>query len=358
MMYPQPVFDEVPLGNLHFDTANPRFPGSLDGSDERAVLRFMLQDAGLLDLMRSIAAQGFFPGEPLLVAPHAAEAGHWDVIEGNRRLAACLLLADPTKAPTSARAVAQVAEQGTAPDALPCLQFGSRPEILIHLGYRHVTGIKEWEPLAKARFLHQRYEELDGPMLERFRELARSIGSRSDYVGRLLTSFTVYQTMATHQFFGIERLSETTIDFSLISSVLAYSNIVDFLGLDSSQDMEAASLDVDHLEELTRWIFERDERRRTRLGESRNIRDLADVVAREDALRAFRSGASLQQAARIAGGASAFRSYLSTARENLELARDQLPDIVVQQADVDAIGEIRTIATQLRNALQERLDEA
>jgi hypothetical protein len=356
-MCAQPVFDEVSLANLHFDPSNPRFPESLDGSDERAVLRFMLQDAGLLDLMRSIA-QGFFPGEPLLVAPHADEVDHWNVIEGNRRLAACLLLADPTKAPTSRKAVGQVAKLGTAPHAIPCLQFGSRAEILVHLGYRHVTGIKEWEPLAKARFLHQRYGELDGSTSERFRELARAIGSRSDYVGRLLTSFSMYQTMAADDFFGIERLSETTIDFSLISSILAYSNIVSFLGLDSSRDLEAASLNIVHLEELTRWIFERDERGRTRLGESRNIRNLAEVVADQEALRAFRSGAPLQQAARIAGGASAFRSYLSTARENLELARDQLPDIIVQQADVDTVAEIRAIATELRNALQERLDEA
>src|SRR4051812_36555816 len=87
-----PIFDYIPLDRLRFDPENPRFPTSLDGHDRAAVLTFMIQDANLLELMASIAGQGFFPGEPLLVSANEEDPGTWLVIEGNRRLAACMLL--------------------------------------------------------------------------------------------------------------------------------------------------------------------------------------------------------------------------------------------------------------------------
>ena len=73
------TFEEIPLGQLRFDPANPRFPRTDHERTLEDVLRFMLKDAGTLDLMRSIAQQGFFPGEPILVTPDGDE---FIVVEG------------------------------------------------------------------------------------------------------------------------------------------------------------------------------------------------------------------------------------------------------------------------------------
>src|SRR4051812_31128404 len=97
---------ELRLDQLFFDPQNPRFPPGLDGTDLQAVLAYMLSDASLLDLTASIAEQGFFPGEPLLVAPTVdlpnnggppapSDNDRFYVIEGNRRLASIWLLAHP-----------------------------------------------------------------------------------------------------------------------------------------------------------------------------------------------------------------------------------------------------------------------
>lgn len=345
-----PRYDDVPIASLHFDAENPRFSRTLDGSSESEVLRFMLEDAGLVDLMRSIAAQGFFPGEPLLVSP-APQLGEWIVVEGNRRLAASKLLADPDLAPTRKKTVATVAQSATPSDALPCIQFKTREAILVHLGYRHVTGIKEWDPLAKARFLQQRFDDFSGMPQERFKELARTIGSRSDYVGRLLASLGIYEFAAEREFFGIEGVTEEAVDFSLISSVLAYATIVEYLGLSSSQDVDLASVDAEHVENLFRWVFERTSgKRKTVLGESRNIKILADVVASERALAALEGGLTLQAASEFIGGAKEFRVYMETARQNLVLAREQVPDDHDERSE-EAAESVLKLAVGVRDAM-------
>lgn len=349
-----PVFAEVPLGKLHFDPDNPRFPPSLDGSEQREVLEFMLDDAGLTDLMDSIASQGFFPGEPILVCPGPGDS--WTVVEGNRRFAATLLLHNPELAPTRRKQVTAIAKSCTPPESVPCLQFGERAEILQHLGYRHVTGIKEWEPLAKARFLLQRYEVTAGTREVRLREIARSIGSRSDYVGRLLASLALYHEIEEKKFFGVPGLDEDSLQFSLISSALAYSNIVQFLGLEDSQDFELSALVSRHLKELVGWVFAKVEGK-SAIRESRNIGLLASVVADERALAAFREGATIEAAARIATGAEEFRSYLTSAKDNLVSAKQEIRDVTVTPLDASLIEDVRKLAVSIKRQIERSLEE-
>ncbi|WP_153001287.1 ParB N-terminal domain-containing protein [Microbacterium testaceum] len=355
----QPRFDSIPLTSLQFDPQNPRLPGGIDASDRDAVLTFMLDDAGLPDLMGSIAKQGFFPGEPLLVSP--GNDGGWVVVEGNRRFASALLLSRPELAPTRRRAVRELADEATAAgtnlDSLPCLVFTKREHILDHLGYRHVTGIKEWDPLAKARFLAQRFESEVGDDATRFRSLARSIGSRSDYVGRLLTAYELYVVMESNSFFAIEGLDASLIDFSLITSLLAYTNVVNYLGLASSQDMRLPNLDVSRLKFLTAFVYQRKDGR-TRLGESRNIRTLADVLAAPQAREALEEGKSLRVAAQLTeAGAQVFRSLVASAKESIDLAFDSVADSSLTSEDVALVAEIVEAAGELGRAASHRLAE-
>lgn len=318
----------------------------------------MLQDAGLTDLMRSIAKQGFFPGEPLLVSPGAV-SGQYVVVEGNRRLSACTLLAHPELAPRNRRAVEAIAAltDQSRIDPVPCLVFQTRDDILAHLGYRHVTGIKEWEPLAKARFLDDQFNAEGGTEENRLREIARSIGSRADYVGRLLVALRLYRSIETHGYFGIAGLSERQIEFSLISSVLAYADIVEYLGLDSSRDLEMPDLQQDRLELLTRILFER-KGRTTQLGESRNIRALATVLANPKGPAALQAGLSVIDAAIfLEGTTDAFRGLLSGARSNLTLAIENVSGAVVTKQDLEDVGQVQTLSADLLKRTKKKLEK-
>jgi hypothetical protein len=204
--------------DLRFDPDNPRLPRSLAGATEEAVLRWMLEDATLLELMGSIAEQGYFPGEPLLGCPWepGTQGPPFRVVEGNRRLAAVRLLLDPKRAPTRRASIAQLSSEARhRPDELPMLVFSTRDEILDYLGYRHVTGVKEWDPLAKARYLDQLWRKTKGrARLEKLRELAKRIGSRPDYVSRLLLGLVVYDRIVEEAFFGLKAMEEEDVAFS------------------------------------------------------------------------------------------------------------------------------------------------
>lgn len=368
-----PDFEYIPLASLQFDTENPRFPTSLDAKNLSAILKFMLQDAGLLDLMRSIAKQGFFPGEPILVSPSLHNHVDPDscdsecnqksfiVVEGNRRLAACTLLANPELAPINQLAVKEIASntENDTIDSLPCLTFSSREMILAHLGYRHVTGIKEWDPLAKARFLDQQFRKESGTNEERLRNTARTIGSRSDYVGRLLTAFKLYQVLEKNKYFGIAGLTESSINFSLIPSVLAYADIAKYLGLAGSQDLDMDELNQDNWKFVASLIFEFDDKGKTRLGESRNIRVLSDVLTNNRAHEALKQPTTtLSQARQLLGGSeNAFRSLISQAEQDLRLASNETDGPHFTSIDVETLERIRQSALELRRMVQSRIDE-
>ena len=146
---------DIPVESLHFDPQNPRLPSSVDGNNDMDVIEWMLRDATLIELMGAIGEVGFFPGEPLLVThDNSGRPYHFIVVEGNRRLAAVKLLNNPKLAPIRQSVVKSVAENARhKPSVLPVIVYSERSEILVYLGYRHVTGIKAWSPLAKARCL-------------------------------------------------------------------------------------------------------------------------------------------------------------------------------------------------------------
>jgi hypothetical protein len=56
------------------------------------------------------------------------------------------------------------------------------------------------------------------------------------------------------------------------------------------------------IKELTQWLYEKDAKGTTRLGESRNLRLLSAVVASTKALGAFRGGSPLKIAYQLTAG--------------------------------------------------------
>lgn len=348
----------IPVQNLTFDPKNSRLPSSVESGDEEAILDWMLADATIVELMGAIGEHDYFPGEPLLVVPKP-NTDLYTVIEGNRRLTAVKLLLNPELAQRKKNTVKEVSAAAKYhPKELPALVFKKRDEILDYLGYRHITGIKPWESLAKAKYLEELYLKARGPDGPRkFQDLARKIGSRADYVERLLTSLNIYKRIEQAKFFDIEDLDEETIDFSFIITFLQQSEIVKFIGLESSKDLELKGLKQERLKEVTKWLFEKDKYNQTKIGESRNIRQLAKIVTNDQALRMFRSGDSLEMALRYIGKPdTAFRQFLTEAKDSLESAQKYLSQLDnLSGTDYETIREISRVAEDMRVAISNRL---
>src|SRR5262249_2106654 len=76
----------IHVEQLLFDVDNPRLRADVPtDSTQRDLFDILWRDFAVDEVAASIAANGYFPYEPLFVFP---KDGHYVVIEGNRRLAA------------------------------------------------------------------------------------------------------------------------------------------------------------------------------------------------------------------------------------------------------------------------------
>ena len=297
----QPVSIQPAIELLDFDPENPRFfdvVSDVPSSDEKSIVR-MMEEENLDELVGSIGNQGFFPGEPLLVAPNSQLTGRYIVVEGNRRLAALRALRGLIPRENLTQTIVDAVEKAQfKPSVVDCFLFPQRRDILKYLGFRHISGPRRWEPLSKARYLadliRNFYQTLSQE--DQLLAVARDIGSRRSYVAQLLTALNLYDRAKAARFYGLQRVREEDISFSLLSTALSYSNIVTFLNLSSRDSINVDTVNDDHAKELLAWMFAQDQRGETVLGESRRLKILAAVVASPRAVVELRNNNNLDQA--------------------------------------------------------------
>jgi hypothetical protein len=318
----------IPTRKLEFDPQNPRFYRLNDSHSVGEVIEEMLDDESVQDLMLSIGQKGYFEGEPLLVV--RSSGGAYTVVEGNRRLAAVKLLNREISPPTRRQnSVAVIREEAVVPPptSLPCLVYDSRREVLRYLGYRHITGIKEWDSLSKAKYLSELRTEFYAaqPEAEQLRSLARDIGSRTGYVGQLLTALSLYIRAEEKKFFRLP-INADGVEFSYITTALNYKTICAWLGLDGKNDIEMRSLDERNLKKMFAWFFAKDQQGRTILGESRNLSELAAIVTSGDAIKVLETTGRLSEAYLYTDGPEvALSNALDQVNERLRVVWNMMP---------------------------------
>ena len=297
-----PEFKEVLVSNLKLDRKNPRLPTSLHGACENEILKYLARKTNIEDLITSIGENDFFPGEAIVITAIESGTGEYTVLEGNRRLTALRLLNDEQLARQVSTGAAQaVANAKNRPSQVPAYEVDSRADVLQYLGFRHVSGVQRWDPLAKARYLKMLYLETKGEPDPRYRQIANEIGSRRDTVRKNLDALAAYELTASNEFFDVPNLTEETFQFGVFYTALATPRIAEFVG---ARDFDGPThpienpqiLGVCEMREIVEWIFRKDENGRTRLGESRNLPKLAAVLSAPNALQRFRDGASLDDA--------------------------------------------------------------
>jgi hypothetical protein len=351
----------VPLGKLLLDNEkNPRLPATLEGADPQNVINYMVADANALELMKSIGEKDFFNAEPLLVTPSDKKRGYYVVVEGNRRLTAVMLLHEPKLATSKRPSLIEAALQAKyKPEVLPVIVYSSREEILDYLGYRHITGIKQWDALQKAKYLQQLFEKSqEKNPIEKSKELSKIIGSQPHYVRKLLCALSIYRQIQYNDFYKIRGLDDSvSSSFSLITTALNYNNIVDFIGLESSEEISPEKINEKNLKDLTTWIFDKTEGK-SRVGESRNLKWLAAVVKNEASLQDFRDGMSLETAYLISGGAEeTVREAIWAASEKIELAYKYAKGITLESAELKRLDDITKTALAIKKLASPEYDD-
>ena len=339
-------FEVLDIKLLEFDKENPRLPTSVRNKDEASILNYLATKTSIENLMTSIGENGFFAGEAMVVTPSDSK---YTVIEGNRRLAALRLLQDPSlvKIPSIDRASGEAANK---PTQVPVFVVQSREDTLQYLGFRHISGVQRWDPLAKARYLESLFDRIEGDPQQRYISVAREIGSTSTTVRRNLDALAAYKIIEDKGFYDIADIEEESFQFGTFYTAVSNADIANFIGTreDGTPRHPITDLDVvdnEHLEELVKYMFERDSRGHTKLGESRNIGKLGAVLTNPDSLQALRLGQSLEASYRLTPhGRDDFMRHMNQAIEELKQANANL--YAVEQDDQPAknlVSEARKI---------------
>jgi hypothetical protein len=348
----------VSVSQLLLDEDNPRLPSSVV-RDQQSMLDYIADTTAIEELMDAIAENGFFPGEPLIVVKHKTKKDSYTVVEGNRRLTALMLLQDPANCSNSGvrmREIAKRAKHKTA--SVPIVECPNRKGVLPYLGFRHITGIKQWEPLAKARYIEQLFGDTDknAEPKARYSEVARAIGSRQDHIKRNLDALSVYNVIEGKDFYGIDGLTEESIKFAVLSTAIADNRIGSFIGVSkkvtendfASQDpiVNREALKEKEIAELTRWLYEKNEKGKTKVGESRNLRELSAVVDSPRALEAFRRGSPLKIAYQQTG--DLIKDFLGLLYQSEGSLSEAAGMVATVNYDEDAYNVARRILENIR----------
>ncbi len=336
---------EMSIEDIHFDRLNPRLPSAVQEGTESDIIEYLALRTRLEDLMASIGENGFFKGEALVVTRD--DNDRVIVLEGNRRLAALKLLKESSLVSRSKfETIARQAKH--RPDTVPVYMVHSREDAWQYIGFRHISGVQRWDPLAKARYLKLLFNNTSSKKLisDRYRDVAREIGGRSNSIQRNLDALAAYEKIEEENFFFIEDLDEDTFQFGTFYTAAGNTNISKFIGLRNEENevVDGAILDndclnINHLKELTIWMFDKKPDGSTILGESRNISKLGELLADKEGLSALRTGLSISSAMEKMGGSrNAFINDISKAIDYLKQANRNLHSVLSN--DEEAIKKV------------------
>jgi hypothetical protein len=310
--------------DLLFDDRNPRLQGR--GEDlQESILRILWREFAVDEIVLSIAANGFFPYEPLFVAQ---EDGKNIVIEGNRRLAAVKLLLDPKlAAQIGAKELPELdPASATLLQTLPVMVV-ERDKIWRYIGFKHVNGPKQWDAFAKANYIAWVHNNVGEPLVA----IAQQIGDRHSTVARLYTGLMALRQVENSGKWNMERRYHKRFFFSHLYTALDYEGFRNYLGVKTSRsetsDTPVAPDKIDELAEVCVWLFgDKDRSIAPRvISQNPDLRLLDETIQNGNGVDALRRGLPLPVALDISRGDSRIlRENLVSAKASLQVAKARL----------------------------------
>ncbi len=349
----------IEIDKLMLDSQNPRLPKSKRNGSQTDIINFLLLESSTIELMEAIGQNGYFPGELLLVVPKEG-TNSYIVVEGNRRLCSVKLLNNPELAiykKESVRAI--VANVENPPSKLPCLVFNDRSDITKYLGFVHVTGKLSWGLMQKAAYIFEMYQDIrTSNFVDDCRMIAKTIGSKSSYISRLILAYSLYNIIEDNAFYSIEGLSDTTLYLNYFVDGLNKESIRNFLGINAFDDLNQ-EVELEHLKELTTWWFKTSEGVSRVKGDSDSLKKLNAILGNESALEAFRDGASLEKAYSMTSDfESQFVSAISNSLSELERADSLVINVTSYYSTIqEDLKSIRKLAKKISDYVKEQTDD-
>jgi len=339
----------IPIDDLLLDDLNPRLPLSQHGlsQDELAVDLEMGFEA--FEIAKSISENGYFSNEPLIAIPSGSK---FVVVEGNRRLTALIGLTRKEtrvqfETPDPWEELAQ--KSGfNGRTKVPVVLAASREACIPVIGWRHISGIKKWEPHMQARFVSSLIDNDN----KTFEEVADLIGIEKGVAASLYRDQAIAKQALKH---GIDT-GNLERSFSLLQVAMSNTKIRDFVGVPTGAKTIVGSdpvpkENIDQLAEVFKYVFGSGEREPV-ISDSRKMSTLANVISEDAGLKALRDGATLDSASQkikdtVGNPKDLFVAKLNTAKRALSASVDDIGDFIKDSDVVELISELREVLSSL-----------
>ena len=262
---------------LHMDLENPRAPDETFESEDE-VLDYLVDHADVQELIKSILSSGWLDYEPLIV-----QTDDNVVLEGNRRLAALRILADPELRSRLKIVLDEEPQADSLPTRVRVRRVSSRSAARDFIGFKHINGPFKWDALAKAKYAADWYEE-DRDI----KKISRRLGDGHNTVVRLLNGWKVLRQSLGSGFDQKQR-TKASFSFSHLYTALSRPNVRHYLGL-PADDMSAIlasdpvpEANLNRLQTFMSWLY--GQRNEPTLIRSQNpdLTKLVDVLGNETA---------------------------------------------------------------------------
>lgn len=313
---PQPASDRpaklLRLAELDLDVRNPRFGGMASGDASQSdILAHIIENFNVNDVLSSLAVNGYFRAEPL-VGRRIGGTDRYVVVEGNRRLAACFILAGDSRAQNynvlAEKPRAIWAEHGHPTiDPVPVICFDegdSSKELLSYLGVRHISASSPWDSYAKAAWV----SDVVATSRLSVAEVAQMVGDKHKTVSRLLEGYYFARQSEDRGVFRPSdsvrsgRGSVTAYPFSWVYTILGYQATRSFLEL-AEGEPRANPITDERLPRaglLFRAMFgDRSKGINSAVTDSRELGDLASVLASPEKVALLEAGRSIAEITRL-----------------------------------------------------------
>ncbi len=333
----------IAVENLHLDPLNPRLPEDIQGKSEDEINYALYRFFGIDELAYSMAENGYFDEEPLVAIPNnlpkefnALDSNElignedyeifiqnpktqFTVVEGNRRLSTIkLLLSDELKVKFKIRSLPEVSEEVIMDlSILPVIIYPNRTEVLPYLGVRHISGIKKWEPYAKARYVAKMVEQ--GFTID---DIQKQVGDRSNSAKKTYLCYQLIE-LAKYEFDLNTEKAENFFSYLLLAS--GQGSIKDYLGIEKRlQDIDLTNPipndKLQNLKNIFSWLFGEGKEKLPVIKESRDITEkLSPVLRNATATEYLLTTRDLSEAyERSDGEQDLLKKYLMKANSLLE----------------------------------------
>ncbi len=357
---------DLPVAQLLLDSENPRFAGRVDIDTPDELVKIMWTEMAVNEVAWSIAENGFFRSEPLLVIiknpdEKDPQKRQYTVIEGNRRLTAVLLLCDKklrekvkaTNLPEIDTKRQQELEQ------LPAIIYPGRKALWEMLGFRHINGIKAWDSFSKAKYIAQVYESYGIPLPE----IAEKIGDQHATVKRMYRGYKVLEQAETQGVFEKEDRARNRFYFSHLYTAVDQKGFQDFLGIDSESSLKPSPVPtskVPELGELMSWLYGKKSVGLEPVVRTQNpdLNTLREVISKPDSLSVLRRTRRLDVAYNVAiGDKQRFRDALYNAKAELQNAKATVTTGYDGREDLyETINDILLYAQTIRDEMETRIE--